>query len=397
MPGKKQNSRGAAGSGSIRKKVVRRGGKEYVYWEARCTVGYDSKTGKQKQKSITGKTQKEVAQKLREILSEIDRGTYCEPSRLTVDQWMDIWLRDYLRDLSCNTRTHYASIVRTHIKPTLGRFRLEELHTHMIQRFYGDLQDKGMAPGSVRFVHAVLHGALQRAVAIHYLRANPADGCVLPRNQRRELTTLDDDMIRAFMDAIKGNPYELLYLVALFTGLRQGELLGLTWSCVDFHQGTLLINKQIQKVQTSPKRYDYQLVPTKSRNSRTITPAREVLTWLQRQRATQSEWRLRAGPAWQNDRDLVFTNELGDCIKGHSIYCHFKRIMAKLGFPGARFHDLRHTYAVTAIRAGDDIKTVQENMGHASASFTLNVYGYVTEQMRRESSERMEKFIQNLG
>lgn len=397
MPRRKQNARGASGGGSIRKKIVKRNGKEYLYWEARYTSGYDPKTGKQIQHSITGKTQKEVAQKLRQVTTEIDQGAYHEPSQLTLAQWLDIWLEDYCRYLSYRTRTSYSSVIRNHLKPELGDIQLDRLPPHTIQRFCNSRLDAGLAPSTVRVIYLVLHCALEQAVRINYLRTNPANQCVLPQNTRRELTPLDDDGLKRFIEAVRGHPYELPFLVDVFTGMRQGELLGLTWDCVDFEAGCITVNKQLQNVEVAPGRKAYVLKELKNKRPRRITPAGEVMTWLRQQKKRQLEWHLRAGPAWENKEDLVFTNELGRYLSPGSMYQVFKKLVRQIGMPEARFHDLRHSYAVAALRSGDDVKTVQHNLGHSSAAFTLDVYGHVTEQMRRDSGQRMENYIKSLS
>jgi integrase len=137
------------------------------------------------------------------------------------------------------------------------------------------------------------------------------------------------------------------------------------------------------------------LVPLKNDKWRKITPANFVMDLLRRQRKRQAEWQLRAGPVWE-DSGLVFTTELGGHLSPYTVYHNFKRLAASIGIPEARVHDLRHSYAVAAIKSGDDIKTVQGNLGHATASFTLDIYGHVTDQMKRESAERMEGFIKHI-
>lgn len=397
MPRGKKSGRAASGDGSIRKKIVKKNGKEYTYWEGRYTCGFDPKTGKQKQHSISGKTQAEVAQKLREITAEIGQGVFKETCKLTVGEWLDIWKQDYLVDLKPATVKCYQGQIKNHIQPGLGTIRLETLSAHTIQHFYNCLGDEGLSSGSVLLVHKILHKALQQAMAIGYIRTNPSAACILPRMEHKDLKPLDDTEIQQFMEAVKGHPYETLFLVALFTGMRRGEILGLTWDCVDFDCGILLVNKQLQQgyPDAEGKRI-YQLASTKSGKRRSITPADFVMDLLRRQRSQQAEWQLRAGLAWE-DSGLVFTNVLGGHLSPAKVYDSFKVLAASIGRPDARFHDLRHSYAVAAIRSGDDIKTVQYNLGHSSASFTLDVYGHVTDQMKRDSADRMEKFIKGIS
>ena len=396
MPRGKKSGRAASGDGSIRKKIVKKNGKEYTYWEGRYTCGFDPKTGKQKQRSISGKTQAEVAQKLREVTAEIGQGTFKEACKLTVGEWSIIWDKDYLIGVKPRTQEAYRSILCTHIRPELGAIKLEALNAHTIQHFYNGLSQKGLSAKTVKNVHGVLHELLQQAVRIGYLRMNPSDACTLPRVVKKEIKPLGDDAIRQFLAAIQGHRFEILLMVTLFTGLREGEVLGLSWDRVDFDKGTLLIDRQLQRAKDESGERRYSLVSLKNDKWRRITPADSVMELLRRQWSSQAEWRLRAGPAWE-DSGLVFTNELGEHLSPYTVYHNFKRLAASIGIPEARVHDLRHSYAVAAIKSGDDIKTVQGNLGHATASFTLDVYGHVTDQMKRDSAERMQKFIESVS
>ena len=396
MPRGKKRGRAASGDGSIRKKIIKKNGKEYTYWEARYTNGFDPETGKQKQHSISGKTQAEVAQKLREVTAEIGQGVFKEACKLTVGQWLNIWVQDYLIDIKPKTLESYQRQINLHINPALNGILLEKLNSHTIQHFYNSCTKEGLSPKSVKNIHGVLHRALQQAVSIGHLRTNPSDACTLPRVERKELKPLDDDAIHRFIKAVQGHPFEILYLVTLFTGMRQGEVLGLTWDCVDFDSRTLLICKQLQSIRVSNEHYAYQLASTKNGKFRKITLPDFVVDLLHRQWSKQAEWKLRAGLAWNNS-GLVFTNELGEHLALNTVYKHFKKLAAKIGSPDTRFHDLRHSYAVASLRAGDDIKTVQGNLGHATAAFTLDIYGHVTDQMKRDSAERMQKFIESVS
>lgn len=396
MPRGKKNGRAASGDGSIRKKIVKKNGKEYTYWEGRYTCGFDPKTGKQRQHSISGKTQAEVAQKLREVTAEIGQGTFKEACKLTVGEWSIVWDKDYLIGVKPRTQEAYRSILCTHIRPELGAIKLEVLNAHTIQHFYNGLSQKGLSAKTVKNVHGVLHELLQQAVRIGYLRINPSDACTLPRVVKKEIKPLSDDAIRQFLEAVQGHRFEILLMVTLFTGLREGEALGLSWDRVDFNKGTLLIDRQLQRAKDETGERRYSLVSLKNDKWRRITPADFVMELLRRQWSRQAEWRLRAGPAWE-DSGLVFTNELGEHLSPYTVYHNFKRLAASIGIPEARVHDLRHSYAVAAIKSGDDIKTVQGNLGHATASFTLDVYGHVTDQMKRDSAERMQKFIKSVS
>ena len=387
-----RKTKGAKGGGTIRQRPDGR-------WEARYTFGIDPGTGKQIQKSVYGKTQKEVAQNLRQITAEIDAKTYVAPCKLSISEWMSIWAQDYLVGVKASTAYLYRRTIELYIDPHLGHIRLDALNAHTVQHFYNELAKPSkpdaapLSAKSIKNIHGVLHKALQQAVLLNYIRYNPTTACVLPKIVKKEIHPLTDQQTAQLLNLLKGSKYEIPLTVDLFTGLREGELLGLIWDCVDFEKGTILVNKQLRRSQR--KGGTYYFSPPKNNKSRTITPAPYVMKLLQAQKVQQARQRLMAGPAWE-DSGLVFTNEFGRYISYRAIFDSFKRIVKRIGLSDARIHDLRHTYAVNCIRAGDDIKTVQSNLGHATAAFTLDVYGHFTDDMRSVSAQRMEGFITNV-
>ena len=387
--------RNAQGAGNLRKKIIVRNGKEYFFWEGRVTVGTDPGTGKQIRKSFSGKTQKEVLQKMKEAATAIDAGTYQAPSKMTVGEWLDIWVSEYLGAVKPRTVDSYTSTIKNYLKPAFGAIKLQSLQTHQIQKFYNKLQHDGLSAKTIKNFHGVLHSALQQATDLGYIHFNPSSACKLPRIEKAEIKPLDEAEISSFIKAINGHKFESLYLVTLFTGMREGEVLGLTWDCIDFKTGTITVKQQLQKERGGDGHYN--LVSPKNGKSRQITPAATVMTILKKERIRQTENRFRAGEMWSNPLNLVFTNELGHNLSAQTVYLHFKQIVKVIGCPDARFHDLRHSYAVAALQSGDDIKTVQENLGHHTAAFTLDVYGHVTEQMKQASAIRMEAFIKDVS
>ena len=397
------SKKSAAGCGNIRKKVVKKNGKEYPYWEARYTVGYNPGTGKQIQKSITGKTQKEVAQKLKELTAALDAGTYIAPNKTTVGQWLDTWQAEYFGAVKLSTVSSYQATIKNHIKPGLGAIKLESLTTQDIQEFYnsrlkGDEKRESLSPKTVKNIHGVLHKALHQAMLNGLIRNNPSDACVLPKATKKKVKPLNEEQIAALLKALKGHKYENLILTALFTGLREGEVCGLQWDCVNLESGAILVDKQLQSIRKSVRgdRDKYALVPTKNGKERYLTVAPFVVELLKKEKAKQDSNRQLFDGGYE-DSGLVFTDEIGRRITPQAAYRAFKLVVTELGFETARFHDLRHSFAVASLRSGDDAKTVQENLGHATAAFTLYVYGHVTEQMKTESANRMQAFIQSVS
>ena len=388
-----QSKRTTSGMGSIRKvtKVVK--GKEYTYYEARYTEGFDPRTGKQIQRSISDKSKKVVAQKLKAALAAIDAGTYKAPCKMTVAQWLDIWVAEYLNSVKPLTKHNYNKQVQKHLKPALGAARLETLDTHTIQRFYNSLIASGLSPKTVKNVHGILHCALQQAIACDYIYRNPADACKLPKVTKPEIKPLEPEEIARLLKEAEQDDYCNLFIVAMFTGMRQGELLGLAWECVDFQTGIITVKQQLQC-----KDGNYFLETPKSGKNRTILPAPIVMDALRNQLDRQQKEQEQAGEMWDNQFNLVFTDALGKYLVRRTVVKHFKKISQRAGISDdARFHDLRHSFAVSSLYAGDDIKTVQANLGHATAQFTLDVYGHVTQKMRQDSANRMQKFYEQLS
>ena len=396
----RKSKKNAQGAGTIRKRSDGR-------WEARFTTGFDPVTGKQVQKSIYGKTQKEVREKLTELTMEVDTGTYIEPSKMTLEQWMTIWLDEYMFDKKWSTIKHYKAQANTSIIPALGRYLLSQLDPHLIQTFYNSLlrgkgRTKPLSPKSIRNIHGILGKCLSTAVKLEYMRRNPAESVTLPRVTEKEIKPLTDKQVSKMVAQAGSDGFGTLFKVVVFTGLRLGEALGLTWDCIDFQKRRLTVNKQLQKRPLADGGFVF--APLKNDKIRVIAPAPFVLELLWQWQQRQKEDRLIAGglwEGWKNEQErqasIVFTNDLGGHLHPQTVLAHFKKLAASVGAPNARVHDLRHTYAVLSLQNGDDVKTVQENRGHATAAFTLDVYGHVSEHMKEASAQRMQQYIEAMG
>ena len=387
-----RKTKGAKGSGTIRQRPDGR-------WEARYTLGIDPGTGKQIQKSVYGKTQREVRQKLTAITAEIDSGMYQEPCKMTVNEWLDIWLKDYQIGVKDSTAYLYERQAKLYLRPALGNISLETLKAHTVQRLYNSLSQEhdgqpALSAKTIKNIHGVLHKALQQAVLLNYIRYNPTTACVLPKIVKKEIHPLTDQQTAQLLNLLKGSKYEIPLTVDLFTGLREGEVLGLGWEHIDFQAGTLTVKRQLRREQK--KGGEYYFSPPKNNKSRCLTLAPSVIQLFRLQKLEQNSMRMEAGDAWE-EHGLIFTNQAGGYLSYRTVYDCFKRIVRNIGAPATRFHDLRHTFAVASIKSGDDIKTVQENLGHATAAFTLDVYGHVTKQMKQDSAERMEQFIKSVS
>ena len=382
-------ARGRAANGSGMQPRQRKDG----LWEVRYTAGTDPGTGKPIRKSLYGNTSDEVAQKLRAVTASVDAGTYLEPQRMPLGEWLEIWLSEYCGAIKAGTLKAYRDNVKNHIKPALGAVRLCELQPHDVQRFINGLQrgKKPLSPKTIKNVHGVLCKALSEAVRIKYIASNPASGCILPKVVREEIHPFEAEEISAFMDAIRGNPSEAIFFVALNTGMRLSEILGLRWNRVDFKNGMIKVDAQL--LVKRGKESTRELGLPKNSKPRSFKPAPAVMELLRSVERQQKEWRLKAGPAWNNALGLVFTNEIGQEIPHATVEHRFSRVLESAGIEAHRFHDLRHTFTVESLRAGVDVKTVSEMLGHSSVSFTLDVYHHTTKAMQDEAANKLQAVI----
>ena len=403
-----KTTRNASGSGHIRQR-------SNGLWEGQYSVGRDPGTGKQIRRSVYGKSQADVRKKLAKIETQIDSGTYQEPEKVTVSQWLDMWLKSYCINLKPRTLALYKATIANRIKPNLGAVKLRKLTAPMIQEFYKDALDgnlkapapdskkkfksnsprvnfrETLSPKTVKNLHGILHKALSSAVRAGMIPVNPADSAELPRIERHEIEPLPESAVPAFIKALNGDRYEIPINVDLLTGLRQGELLGLSWAAVDSSAGTITVKQQLQR-----QGKEYVIAPTKNDKVRVVSPAPAAFELLRKQEKIQAERKAAAGRFWNNPDDLVFTNELGGHLTPGNVYRHLKKAVAAIGLPEFRFHDLRHTFAVYSLESGADVKSVQSALGHYSAAFTLDVYTHSTEQMQQRNAQRMQDFMDSL-
>lgn len=375
----------ANGEGSLRRRSDGR-------WEARYYSPIDNK-----QHSLYGKTQKEIKEKLRKKLNELDENAVLEGDDMLVSTWLDIWLKNYTSNLKPLTQSTYLSTIETHLKPNIGDKTLRTLTTNDIQKIYVDLLKNGRSAKTIKNTHGVMHKTLEQAVKLHYIKYNVSEACVLPKVMPKEINPLDEDNIIDFLDAIKGDPYEQIYFVTLFTGMRQGEVLGLTWDNIDFNENIIYLNKQLIKKRDGSNEFYFGTL--KNGKSRVIYISQIVANVLKDRKRIQSRDRRAAGAGWLAKgqfKNLVFTNEFGEHLVHHTVYKHYKKIVKSIGIEESRFHDLRHSFAVISLQNGDDIKTVQESLGHHTSTFTLQVYAHSTRRMKTESARRMDDYIQGI-
>ena len=374
MPKKRAN-----GEGSIRKRKDGR-------WEGRYTAGHDPATGKQIFKSVLGKTQAEVKEKLKKALVEAGQIDFTKSGKHTVGTWMDEWFENVAK-IKVRPSSHqtYRGYIDNHIKPNIGNIPLEKLTTMDLQKLYRTLltkgrvdrieaekQPRGLSAKTVRNINQVISSALDLAVAQKIIPSNPTDACELPKVEHREMQTIPEEQLQAFLAEAKATGVYEMYYIELATGLRRGELLGLKWQDIDWKNAIIKVRRQIARV-------DDQIVeaPLKTKNSyRTVTISPQAIEVLKQQKAKTHD-------------QYVFPSPNGGPISPDSVNNMLKRVLARAGIPKVRFHDLRHTFATIALQNGVDIKTVSGMLGHFSAGFTLDTYAHVTTAAQKEAAQTM--------
>lgn len=307
--------------------------------------------------------------------------------KLTVGEWFKIFLSDYCRNVKTSTFASYQQAVANHINVILGETLLDNISSEVVQFFIkilsdGDEKRQPLSPKSVKNVYGILHKGLSCAYALGYMKSDIKDMMViLPKSRQSDIKPLTNDEITALLSEISGSKYESVIITALFTGMRESELLGLKWYDIDFQGGIIKVSRQLMWDKIS---HQYVLTSVKNDKPRSISPAPFIINML------RNDFN-------GNRNDFVFTDEQGEHFSHNAVYRYLKKTAKKaFGRTDVRFHDLRHTYAVLSLQAGDDYKTLQENMGHYSAAFTLDRYGHCTDTMKKVSAQRMENYYQSV-
>lgn len=370
--------------GSIQKRVGKRG----VTWTALVDLPRDPVTGKRRQKRISAKTKKEAERLLNQAINELQNGSYIEPSTATLAEYLDRWLEAAAPTVKPNTIDRYRRIAERKINPVLGSIPLSKLSPLAIQDFYAGLLAGGLSPSTVALHHAILHRALDQAVKWRLIPHNPANAVDTPRPNPPEMQTWTAEEARAFLNATAGDKHAALYVLALHTGMRLGEMIGLRWGDIDFERGTLAVRRTV----THGNAGLTIGTPKTAAGKRSIALPAPCLAALRSHRAAQAARRLQLGPAWQ-DGDYVFDRGDGTFLHPNVVGKAFQRHVERAGLPRIRFHDLRHTAATLMLANGEHPKIVQERLGHSDISMTLNRYSHVSMDMQRDAADRLAALL----
>lgn len=372
-------ARRKSGTGGISKRKDGR-------WEGRVVIGYDEK-GLPKTKNVLAKTKFECQEKLDALRGQLQKSVGKATSGMTFGEWMDFWFREYASmNLKETTKSTYRNRIYRQIIPKLGHIPLKSINQSDLQSFYADLKKDGrlirkelygdgVSDAHIKSIHSHCNAALEKAVAEGLILKNPAVGCRLPQKHTKEIQILTrDEMIRLLIQAKEDGFYEM-FLLDLSTGMRRGELVALQWSDFDFDKETVLVQRQVNRV-------DGKLLISepKTRSSvRTIRLSKPVLAILKMYKEqSASRWLFPSPVKEDSPRDPSACRKSLSKILEHAECKH------------VRFHDLRHTFVSMSLDGGIDIKTLADILGHRTVKTTLNVYSHATLDMQRSAAEKID-------
>jgi len=354
-------------------------------------LGIDPTSGKRKQEWISVKgTKKDAEKKLAELLHQLDNGTFIKPGKTTVAEFLEKWLSDYAQPkLSPRAFERYESIVRVHLIPGLGNIPLTQLKPEHLQRLYATKLVDGLSARTVRYLHTVLHKALQTAMKWGRVSRNVADGVDVPRARRTEMQTWDEDDITRFLEAIRKTPYFALFHTALFTGMRRSELLALRWCDVDFIYSQIYVTRSLHHLRDG----SYVFTQPKSDSSRrNIALSPSAILVLQDYYEKRKLERALLGIPLKDD-DLVFSTPEGKPLRPNTVSRTWTMLAARAGLKVIRFHDARHTHASLMLKQGIHPKIVQERLGHSTIAITLDTYSHVAPGLQEAAAKRFDEAL----
>jgi integrase len=356
-------------------------------WQASLLAGYKP-DGKPLRRYFYADTPTEARALLRDAIrrgEDRSGAPALTPARLTVAAFLEEWLNDAARHrLKRSTFEQYVSVTRRTLTPALGRHRLDKLTPAHVQHMTASMLGRGLAPSTARFARSILVSALADAVKWGMVDRNAAALSNGPRMERHEMSAWTQEEARAFLDAVRGGAWEALYITALSTGLRRGELLALLWGDVDLDKSTLKVSGTLQRLQGGIVR----TAPKSKSGVREIHLGANTVQALRAHQARQ-RWQARTAPEW-HATGYVFTAANGKPIEPRNLLRDFKAGVLRAGVRPIRFHDLRHTFAALMLAGGASLFAVSRILGHASINITADVYGHLYDEERKRAASLID-------
>lgn len=375
-------------------KAEKREGKRGITWQFTVELPRDPLTGKRRQKLLTARTKREVEDLAGQLYGSIANGGLAgaDVKKTTISQYLTRWLASMAQSVRPSTHARYADMVRMHVVPLIGNIQLGKLSPLDIQQVYAAGLGNGLSTTTVRMLHGILHKALRQAVRWGLLTRNVTEMVDVPRKATREYVTWNQKQVAAFLAVSDTHEWAAFWRLALITGARRGELLGIKWHDLDLQQGKLTFQRTLIRAEDGKLIFGSQKTAS---SKRTVDLPQSVVERLQTHRKQQIAARLAMGSAYNSTLDLVFANAIGEPIHPNSLIGQFKRLTAKADVPAIRFHDMRHTVATLLMGQGVSPKVVQQILGHSDVAMTLRIYSHVSPQMQRAATEQLDKLIDN--
>jgi integrase len=364
-------------------------------WSVILYLGRDPVTGRKRQRwhTVTG-TKKDAVRELNRLLHELDNGTYIEPCKLTLGNYLRKWLSDYARaNVSAKTFERYAGIVEQHLIPALGSIILTRLQPLQVQGYYSnaletgrrDGRDGGLSAQTVLHHHRILHHALKQAVRWQMVSRNVCDAVEPPRPAFHEINALEEDGSIGLLDAATGTRLRIPILLAISTGMRRGEILALRWQDTDLGVGVLSVRRSLQETKAGVSFKE----PKSRRGRRPITLPSIAVDLLKAHRDAQDKVKSTLDRDYQ-DNDLVSCRDDGTVWPPSAFTSAYRDLLRRRKLPNVRFHDLRHSHASQLLRAGVSPKVISERLGHSKVGFTLDVYSHLLPGMQEEAASKVD-------
>lgn len=365
-------------------------------WRVELFLGVDPLTKEKKRitRTVHG-TKKDAERVLRDLAKQLDDGELREPTKMTVAEYLESWLETHKNKIAETSYDWYKMVCERHIIPVLGHIRLQQLTPLMVQEFYNKklgspaLNGRGvLSASSIDHIHKVLHRALNQAVKLHLIANNPCDAVEPPKPKKADIDFWTPDEVIRFLDAIRGDRLYALFYLALHTGMRRGEILGLMWEDMDLENGFISVRRAIVR------RYRGTVVkePKTEKSRRRIQITRDVVDVLKAYKVIQNKERLLFGEDYVNT-GYVFTKPEGGPLEPCYVTGYFNRLVKKAGVRSIKFHALRHTHATLLGAAGVPLKSVSARLGHSSVVMTGDIYSHVFSDMDREAADTFEEIL----
>jgi len=375
--------------------AIRRRGRS---WLVTVELGRDPLTGRRRRVNLTTSTRREAEREEARLRHEVATGIDIEPSKITLAEYLNRWLESMRPNLGPRTFERYAGLMRRQVIPRIGSVHLAKLRPLHVQQLYAKLRENGRADGrggladkSLLQTHRILSEALKHAVGLQLVHQNVCQMVKAPQVRRKEVRTLSPDETRTLVDAATADDsvYGDAIVLAVHTGMRLGELLGLKWEDVKPDQERLTVRRSLQHLDKNRVVFQHPKTP-KSRRSMPLGPT--ALETLKRLRRRQMEERLKVGPRYK-EQGLVLASAVGTPISPANVRRAFERILKAAGVERIRFHDLRHTHASLLLARGIHPKVVSERLGHASIAITLDTYSHVLPSLQEEAARDLDAWL----